>query len=205
MKNRTAKRIIALLIAAVILSSLFASAALAEDFLPAGEPGEAPAYCEAVTVSAQPAPVPVSEPIPAPAPEPEADPETGHEEDRIPEADSEQKMEPNAETENSAEPEAKASEESIPEVKPSAETSPETEPVLMLAAAGDIPLTDSMVAVMDPNRKPSDSDLDHVHTWRDTANDVIDIAIDIGSNFIPAGGSIVNYIKYHSPRREESS
>lgn len=69
------------------------------------------------------------------------------------------------------------------------------------AAAG----MDPALAYIDPNRRADENDLDKPVTWRDEMNSWIDVFIDIGSNFIPAGGTLVNYMKKRSPAKEEST
>lgn len=61
-------------------------------------------------------------------------------------------------------------------------------------------------ARMDPNRR-SDlaDDPDFRNPTKDKIDQIIDIAIDIGSNFVPCGGTIVNYIKSKSPKKEKTT
>lgn len=77
---------------------------------------------------------------------------------------------------------------------------------LFAGTASAATLKAPMEARVNPDQyKNVDRDPETRNKTRDTANKFADIAIDIGTNFIPFGGMIIGIIKGNSPRKEKTT
>lgn len=181
MKKNLTKKIIALLMGALVFCTMFANAVFAEELLPAYDG-------EAVTVSLT-GPAVVRE-----------EAEDGHIDILCGTAQQ------TLDTGHNEDGTFTLSGPAVLREEGTAETLSDGETVLAAtAAAGSIAAVEPLTARIDPSHHRNDVDPDKPHTIRDDIDTAGNLFLDIASNFVPYGGSIMNYIKGKSKAKEKST